>query len=79
MVAARTSMDLTQAQMGKLFGVSKTMVCDIEKGRQSVSPKLAYKIARKAQLSEQLAVMLCLQDQLNRAKIKMTVSVEKAS
>ena len=79
MVAARTSMDLTQAEMGNIFGVSKSVVCDIEKGRQAVSPKLALKIARKAQLSEKVAVMLCLQDQLNRAKIKMKIRIEDAS
>ena len=79
LVAARTSLDLTQVEMAKILGVSKSVVCDIEKGRQLVSPKLALKIARKAQLSEPVAVMLCLQDQLNRVNIKMTVSVEKAS
>ena len=73
--AARTSLGLTQAEMGRKFNVSKTVICDIEKGRQLVSPKMALKIAKKAGLSEQLAVKLCLQDQLNRDKIKMTVDI----
>ena len=77
--ATRTSMGLTQPQMATKLGVSKSVVCDIEKGRQLVSPKLAVSIAKKAKLSEKLAVKLCLQDQLNKAKIKMKVEVEVAA
>ena len=77
--AARTSMDVTQEQMGKILGVSKSVICDLEKGRQTVSPKLAYKIAQKAGLSEALAVQLCLQDQLNAANIKLRVDLRKAA
>lgn len=75
--AARTSMDLTQPEMAKKLGggVTKSMISDIETGRQLVSPKLAVSIAKKAKLSEKLAVKLCLQDQLNKAKIKMKVEV----
>ncbi len=73
--SARTALDLTQVDMAKKLGVSKSVVCDIEKGRQLVSPKLALRIAKKAKLSEKLAVKLCLQDQLSKAKIKMTVEI----
>ena len=73
--AARTNLDLTQVEMGKKLNVSKSVICDIEKGRQLVSPKMALKIAKKVGLSEKLAVKLCLQDQLNRDRIKMTVDV----
>ena len=64
--AARTSLNLTQAEIGKKLGISKSSICDIEKNRQLVSPGLALKIAKKAQLSEKPAVKLCLQDQLNK-------------
>lgn len=73
--ASRTSMELTQSEMAKKLGVSTSIVCDIEKGRQLVSPVLALKISKKAGLSEKLSVQLCLQDQLNKAKIKMKVEV----
>ena len=72
---ARTSMDITQVEMAKKLGVSRSMICDIEKGRQLVSPTLALKIAKKAKLSEKLAIKLCLQDQLNKARIKMKIDV----
>lgn len=73
--SSRTSLDLTQAEMAEKLSVTTSVICDIEKGRQLVSPTLALKIAKKAKLSEKLAVQLCLQDQLNKAKIKMKVEV----
>lgn len=73
--AARSSQGLTQAEMAKILGVSVSVICDIEKGRQLVSPSLAVKIAKKAKLSKKLAVKLCLQDQLDKAKIKMEVDI----
>jgi len=75
---ARKSMELTQSEMASTLGVSKSVVCDLEKGRQLVSPRLAVKIARKAGLSEVIAVKLCLQDQLKKAKIKMIVELQAA-
>ena len=73
--AARTNLDMTQTEMGRKLGISKSSVCDIEKGRHLVSPKIALKIAKKVGFSERLAVKLCLQDQLNRDRIQMTVDV----
>ena len=70
---ARGLLGLTQEEMGKKLNISRSAVCEIEKGRHLVSPKLALKIAKKAKLSPALAVKLCLQDQLNRDKIKMTI------
>lgn len=76
--AARTSLGVTQSQMGKILGVAKSVVCDLEKGRQKPSPVLASKIAKKAGLSEALAVQLCLQDQLRAANIKLRVDLKHA-
>ena len=73
--AIRTNLDLTQTEMGAKLKVSKSVICDIERGRRFVSPKTALKIAKKAGFSEKLAVKLCLQDQLNRDNIKMIVDV----
>jgi DNA-binding XRE family transcriptional regulator len=76
--AARTTMGLTQAQMARKLGMARGTICDIEKGRQLVSPALAAKVAKKAGLSVELAVQTCLQDQLNKHKIKLNVRVEAA-
>lgn len=76
---ARTSMDLTQNEMAIILEISKSNLCDIEKGRQLVSPDFAKRVAKKAGLSEELAVQTCLQDQLKKAKIKYHVSLTRAS
>ena len=73
--AARTSLGVTQEDMASKLGVSKSMICDIEKGRQLVSPKMALKIAKISKLSEQQALSLCFQDQVNKLKLKMKVKV----
>ena len=40
-----------------------------------MSPTLALKIAKIAGMSTTVAVKACLQDQLNKAKIKLTVDL----
>ncbi len=67
MRVARTTLDITQEDMGKKLRISKANVCDIEKGRQLVSPEFAIKVARKAGLSEKQAIRTCLQDQVRKA------------
>jgi DNA-binding XRE family transcriptional regulator len=74
--AARVSKDLSQSEMARFLGISRGTLCDIEKGRQLVSPTLAAKIAKKAGLSTTVAVKACLQDQLDKAKIKLTVDLK---
>jgi DNA-binding XRE family transcriptional regulator len=73
--AARGSLDLTQTEMAENLGIAKGTLCDIEKGRQLVSPALAVKIARMAGLSEAMAVQACLQDQLKKARISLDVDL----
>ena len=75
---ARTSMDLTQSEMAHRLGIARGTLCDIEKGRQLVSTALAAKVARKAGLSEELAIRACLQDQVNKARLHFTVALEAA-
>lgn len=75
MRGARTSLDLTQVQMAKKLGIAKGTLCDIEKGRQLVSVTFALKVARKAGLSKDQAVRACLQDQVNKAKLRRRVQL----
>ncbi|QLY27020.1 helix-turn-helix transcriptional regulator [Bdellovibrio sp. KM01] len=77
--SARTSKDLTQTEMAKLLAISKSTLCDIEKGRQNVSIELAAKIAKRCGLSEILAVECVIQDALKRAGLKMAITVRKSS
>lgn len=75
LTAARLSLDITQAELARRLDVSRSMICDIEKGRVLVSPSLAVKIAKMAGFPSKFAVKYCLQDMLRRAKIKMQIDV----
>ncbi len=71
--SVRDLLGLTQEKMAKKLNVTKSSICDIEKGRHLVSPKMAKKIAKKVGLAESFAIKLCLQDLLNRDHINMTI------
>lgn len=75
LTAARLSMELSQSELARRLKLSRSMVCDIEKGRVIVSLNLALKIAKLAGFPEKFAVKYCLQDQLRKAKIKLNVEV----
>ncbi len=72
---ARESLELSQAAMAKKLKIARGTLCDIEKGRQLVTPVLAKKIAKAAGLSIELAVQACLQDQLRKAGMKHSVQL----
>ena len=78
LTGARNAMGLSQSELARKLKVSRSMICDVEKGRVLVSPGLAVKIARLAGFPEKFAVKYCLQDQLRKAKIRMNVNVDAA-
>lgn len=73
--SARISLDLSQQELATKLGMARGTLCDIEKGRQLVSPALAKKIAKKIGFSEIIAIKASLQDQLIKAKIKLKVDI----
>ncbi len=77
--SARTLKDMSQIEMAKFLGISKSSLCDIEKNRQFVSLHLASKIAKKCGLSETLAIEIALQQLVNRSGLKLEVAVKKAA
>jgi len=77
--AARTGKDMNQKEMAEFLGISKSSLCDIEKGRQIVSIDLAASIARTSGLSEVMAVEFTIKDHLRRAKLKLDVHISKVS
>src|SRR6266852_523497 len=76
---ARVSRDMTQAEMARFLEISRSTLCDIEKGRQLVSPALAARIAGRCGLSKVVAVEAALMDQIRRARLKMLVQVTAAA
>lgn len=60
------------------LGVSRAYLCDIEKGRRSVSVERAAAWARKLGYLEAQYVTLALQAAVNAAGLKLRVSIEAA-
>lgn len=77
--ASRTIKNLTQKEMADFLRISKSTLCDIEKGRQIVSIELAHKIAKKCGLSDALAIECAVRDQIKRSGLRLEVSVKIAS
>jgi len=74
----RESEEMTQVAFAKKLGISPANLCDIEKGRQIVSPKKAAEIAKKIGYSETVLVELVLNEQLAAEGLKLRVRAEVA-
>jgi len=72
----REGEELSQVTMAKKLGLSKQSLNDLESGRKIPSIKRAVQIAKKIGLMEDLIVQLVLQDQVNKEKINVRVTVE---
>jgi len=62
-------------EMAKKLKMARGTLCDIEKGRQIVSPQLAVKIAKICKFPNVIAVQLAVQDQLRKANLKYKVKI----
>jgi len=74
----RASLGLSQVAFAKKLGISAANLCDIEKGRQLVSPKKAAHIAKKIGYSETVLVELVINEQLAADGLKMRVKANVA-
>ena len=74
----RKGEELSQDECAKKLGISKSHVCDVEKGRKSVSPERAAKWARALGYPESVLVRLAIQSELDAAGLKYKVEIEAA-
>jgi transcriptional regulator with XRE-family HTH domain len=74
----RKSEELAQDECAKKLGVSKSHLCDVEKGRKTVSSERAAKWARILGYPESVLVRLALQGELDAAGLKYRVDIEAA-
>jgi len=74
----RETDDHTLEDLAKLLGVSRSHLCDIEKGRRIVSAERASRWARTLGYPEALFVKLAIQAELDAAGIKLTIEVKAA-
>jgi transcriptional regulator with XRE-family HTH domain len=74
----RKSEELSQQACAKKLGVSKSHLCDVEKGRKIVSPERAAKWAQILGYPESVFVRLAIQAELDAAGLKYRVEIEAA-
>ena len=72
----RQGEEMTQVEFAEHLGVSKSHLCDIEKGRKSVSPQKAAEYADTLGYSQEQFVKFILQDELRKAGLKLKVEVK---
>ena len=70
--------EISQSEFARTLGVSRSHFCDVEKGRKVVSPERAAAWAKVLGFPPTVFVKLALQEQLDRAGVKMSVEVEAA-
>jgi transcriptional regulator with XRE-family HTH domain len=76
--SVRRSEDLSQDECARRLGVSKSHLCDVEKGRKTVSPERAAKWARVLGYPESVFVRLAIQAGLDAAGLRYKVEIEAA-
>ena len=70
--------ELSQVELSRKIGITRANLCDIEKGRRTVTPAIAAKFAKVMGYSVHQFVSLSLEDQLKKAGLKMKVDLKAA-
>ena len=78
MESIRKVQELSQDACARKLGVSKSHLCDVEKGRKTVSPERAAKWARALGYPESVLVRLAIQSELDAAGLRYKVEIEAA-
>lgn len=74
----RKGEEMSQTKFAQKLDISRSHLCDVEKGRKAVSPARAAKWATLLGYSKEQFVRLALQDQVGQAGLAMKVQVEAA-
>jgi transcriptional regulator with XRE-family HTH domain len=75
----RTSEEMSLREFGTRIGMSVANLCDIEKGRKSVSPEKAEQIAKAIGVPPAVLVRLAIEGSLRAAGLKYSVEVKPAA
>lgn len=78
-LSIRQAEEMSQVAFAEILGISRHNLCDIERNRRFISPKMAAQFANKLGYSEKKFVRLCLQDMLNRDGLSLVVKIANAS
>jgi transcriptional regulator with XRE-family HTH domain len=74
----RLGEEMNQVKFSEQLGISKSHLCDIEKGRKLVSPERAVIFAKILNYSPEQFVRLALQDQIEKAGLKFKIKIDAA-
>lgn len=77
--AFRLSLELTQVEMAKKLKISKQELCDIEKGRKTVSVERAVYFATRLKHSKEIFALYVIEDQLRKTGLKVKIRFEHAA
>lgn len=78
LASIRLGEEMSYAEFSSLLGISRSHLCDIEKGRKAVSLDRAVQFAETLGYSKDQFVRLALQTQVNSAGLAYRVRVEAA-
>ena len=76
LVAWRTKEGLGQVALAKRLGISKSHLCDIEKGRKLLSAERALKFAKTLGIPPELMISWALQDSLSAQGLNFKLKLE---
>jgi antitoxin HigA-1 len=74
----RKGQELSQSACAKRLGISKSHLCDVEKGRKVVSPERAANWAKVLGYPESVLVKLAIQAGLDAAGLRYRVEIDAA-
>ena len=77
--AIRMGEEMTQEAFSALLGISRQCLCDIEKSRRLLSPKLAANYAEILGYSKKHFICLSLQDMVDKDNLDVSISVDTAA
>ena len=66
---------MPQVELANRMGVSKGLICDIEKGRRFASIKLSLDVAKALKFPREILLQQVFKDQLKRQNLNFSVKV----
>ena len=77
--AHRVGEEMTQEELAKVLNTSKQKICDYEKGRRIPSMETLVSWAKKLKEPHEIWVKAYLQQQVDSAKLNLSVDINKVS
>ena len=79
LLSIRQTDEISQAELARLAGVSRGIICDIEKGRRLAPLELAAKLADVLGYPEKGFVGIALEDLMRKADLDYKVKLEEVA